>query len=400
MFARTRHQHRLLHVEPLERRELLAGNVSASVAGGTLFVRGNGEDNNIAIVQLGAGVYAVAGLDTTVNGDVDAFVTNRPVRNIIVDLGRGDDLLGISNDAAAVYDLALNEFDLDVETLTGIAAADLQAEIDLATADTVFDLPGSLTIRTGDGNDGVAIVGRIGGSLIASLGNGFNAFGLDGTTLANRASVGGVLSITGGAHGDEIVIYEANVGSFTAVTAGGEDLVHIADSDIRLNLIVNTGAGNDSVVAHSHGDDTDIGYSAIINTGSHSDYVAIEGDIGGSLTILTGDGADGVELDNTTVRLNLTINTGSGNDNADGGIDVGNPDFTGTAGVNLDNVDVGYFAFIYLGLGVDTLDVTGSSARRAFAYGQGGFDRVTVDQDTLDAIDFFFRSQFEDENLG
>jgi len=233
--------------------------------------------------------------------------------------------------------------------------------------------------------------------------------------------VGGVLSLVSGGQFDDVAIFEANVGSaavlnlgngenfldienaafasLTIVTGKHDDLIDIGSTDIRWNLTVVTGGGNDSVFAHEHDDDTDVGLNSFINTGAGNDFVEVEGDIGGSLTILTGDGSDGVDIFATTIGLNLTINTGNGNDNDDVP-EVGVGGDGGDAGVVLNDVNVGFFAFIYLGAGNDTLDVVGSQARRAYAYGGPGTDRVTIDQDTLDALDFFFQTQFEEKHLG
>src|SRR4051812_3797199 len=99
---------RPLFVEGLEQRAMLAGDVSAVVRGGTLFVRGDNNDNAVVIQQTGAQRFTVVGADadTTINGQ-DAgmeFTANR-VRNFDIDLGGGDDSLGISNNLTFLADL-------------------------------------------------------------------------------------------------------------------------------------------------------------------------------------------------------------------------------------------------------------------------------------------------------
>jgi hypothetical protein len=57
-------------IERLERRTLLDGDVTAFVADGDLFVRGDDDDNRVQIVQHQPGTIRVRGLeDTTVNGE-------------------------------------------------------------------------------------------------------------------------------------------------------------------------------------------------------------------------------------------------------------------------------------------------------------------------------------------
>jgi hypothetical protein len=57
------------NVDPLEGRVLLAGNVTASVQGGDLIIRGDSQDNVVTIKSAGAGKVRIAGADDTeVNG--------------------------------------------------------------------------------------------------------------------------------------------------------------------------------------------------------------------------------------------------------------------------------------------------------------------------------------------
>src|SRR5215217_6462163 len=57
-------------IEPLERRVLLDGDVTASFSGGDLAVRANDADNHVRILQPRPGTIRVVGLDdTTVNGE-------------------------------------------------------------------------------------------------------------------------------------------------------------------------------------------------------------------------------------------------------------------------------------------------------------------------------------------
>src|SRR5262249_14916053 len=71
---------RTLHVEQLEGRAMLAGNVTASVSGGNLIIRGDNVDNGVVISQTDPGTYLVTGIDTaggptTINGNTDATFT-------------------------------------------------------------------------------------------------------------------------------------------------------------------------------------------------------------------------------------------------------------------------------------------------------------------------------------
>src|SRR2546430_2527120 len=86
---------RMLFVEQLEGRAMLAGIVTASVdGGGNLILRGDGADNGVVISQTGPGSYLVTGIDTTggattINHDVDATFTG-VTGNFDIDLKKGD----------------------------------------------------------------------------------------------------------------------------------------------------------------------------------------------------------------------------------------------------------------------------------------------------------------------
>ena len=94
---------RSLFVESLEPRAMLAGNVNAFVEGGTLFVRGDNQDNLVLIEQVGDGKYAVTGFDfadggiagaqagpTRINGEANGTVAvEGATGDVNVDLRRG-----------------------------------------------------------------------------------------------------------------------------------------------------------------------------------------------------------------------------------------------------------------------------------------------------------------------
>lgn len=84
-----RFNQRRFSIEALENRQLLAGDVQASLHGEGLFVRGDAEDNQIQIVQLANGNLRVQGLDgTTVNGQ-PSFDTSEAVSGVRVRMRQG-----------------------------------------------------------------------------------------------------------------------------------------------------------------------------------------------------------------------------------------------------------------------------------------------------------------------
>jgi hypothetical protein len=429
---------RRLWAEHLEQRAMLAGNVTASVSGTTLFVRGNGEDNQVGIVQLDSSTYAVVGVvGTSVNGEVDGiFVTDRAVRNINVDLGGGDDLLGIGNEPQAIVDTQL-DFSFDFTAALGdpdAVAAAIQAELDAVGAPLTFALPGNISIRLGDGIDAAAVIGDIGGSINANLGNGTN----NGFSLDSLSSVGGSLIVTGGGGEDEVVVQNSEIGGSAIINTGNAaDLITINDTDVRLSLIINSGAGDDDIHVDDNtgGDGVLVGGAVVINSGTGHDHVQFSGEAR-SLTIITGNGSDGVDIfdsllgtlvvntgndadaisinEITSGRLNgvvevtgaAVIDAGAGNDNntidtldasaqsagvAIFGLDVGTALIvrlgSGNDSLEADGVDVGLTALLDAGAGNDTAVITNAAVDLVFQALMGsGNDSLDITSSTAAKI--------------
>src|SRR5829696_2571269 len=100
-------RHRSLFLEPLESRMVLDGSVRAFIAGGTLFLQGDGQDNEILIEQTALRQFIVSSRDgsTRINGQTGPRTFTRVGNNLDISLGRGNDvveILGSSADAVTV----------------------------------------------------------------------------------------------------------------------------------------------------------------------------------------------------------------------------------------------------------------------------------------------------------
>jgi len=445
---------RRLRLESLERRELLAGNIQASVIGSKLILTGDNLDNNLAVVALGAGRYAVAGVATTVNGSNGVFITPRPVAHLTANLNGGNDGLALTNNAQALFDIA-DSLLIDLEDQLGIDANTLQAAIDLATTVDDFSLSGSLTVAGGAGDDLVAVVGNIGGSVVVSLGTatamGGNAFAMDGQSLTggrgtvgggisvvgdgqadivsitatqvrlsasvalgggmnqfllDNSTVGGGLSFVGGANNDEVTLRTSTVTGHVAIALGNGDLnrAFLTSTDTQRltlgSLSLTGGLGTEMVLGA-----LTVRHTASIWTGGGPDMVTLGAvvsgptSVGGSLTIDTGEGNDNVTLQ-ANVAHSLVLALGTGNDvlelltsmiGHNATIDAGN----GNDNVLIGATNVGFFLYVFASLGDDQVTLTTTDARAAYLFGGPGDDEVTVDAATLAAIDFLFRTEFE-----
>jgi hypothetical protein len=176
--------------EYLERRNPLAGNVTAAVVGGTLILEGDSSSNSIQVRQLSQTSWEVRGFDTRINGNSGTFTANGVLAGVDADLNRGDDFVKIFNGTIAT--------DLAVETNQGADSIQL---INL-------NVNGIADITTGDGNDSI---------------------------LVSDVEVNGTIEST-----------SADAGAFELQTHGGSDVVNV-DRLLATSAYLNLGSGNDSL---------------------------------------------------------------------------------------------------------------------------------------------------------
>ena len=361
---------RSLAVESLERRSMLAGNVSVSVTGGSLFVRGDDKDNAVLIEQVGNGEYAVSGFDfadagisgyqsgpTKINGAANGTVVVSGVTgDIHVDLRKGNDGLGIGNSVDDL--LALAEecgFGLGIGEGSGSGSGSGSEEaFTIAAAQHVEDqffAPRNLIVNTGDGNDGVAISASVAGVLSVSTGNGNDGVVVGGSfSLESEAHIGDDLIIlTGGGHdhacvdfvtvhdhlnvqtgegNDGVELFGFDAGHVLVTTGNGNDFVDLDGFDTDREIVVDTGAGHDSArlddfsAGQGFGPQEQEGNGFVtVVTGAGNDEVKLEDFDANGVTVDTGAGNDGspsaespITIEDAFITGHLTVVTGAGND--------------------------------------------------------------------------------------
>lgn len=215
-----------LRFEGLERRLLMAGNVTATFQAGNLFITGDNLANGVSIVgSTVAGELVVkglpaAGIATTVNNKNS--VTFEHVKNVTVDLKSGDDIVRIGNAAA---DQTRISGDLTIERGVGnktvnVNNAAIDGIVSLATGQgsdvVVIDnltAKKPVAIDTGMGNDAVTVRNSISADLTVSLGGGD-----DSLTFKNNA-VRKACTVNGGAGRDTLNAnwQKVNSGSISAI---------------------------------------------------------------------------------------------------------------------------------------------------------------------------------------
>lgn len=268
---------RRLGIESLERRLLMAGDVTAALKGGWLVVTGDAEANQVLIQNPSPGEYSVTGADgTTVTGSPVTGVT----KGIKVNLKDGDNTVAIVGSGGETFHATG-----DVKITTGkgndrILVAGLQADGKVtlssgnATGEVAFDqvlvtdseFDKNLSVKTGSGHDWVGI-GQ-GDPLDDMLSDFLDEMGWDGLGI-----VPGDVDVTG---------------KLSVATGNGDDSLMICNSDIDGSASVNTGGGTDDCLVR----DTTVDGAASVNMGGgNDDYLGIQDtDVAGRLTLNGGAG--------------------------------------------------------------------------------------------------------------
>ena len=266
-------------VERLEDRTLLSGNVLVELVGGNVVITGDAQDNSVAISIVNGNVRLHGLSGTQINGSADPFilVPNGSTLNadVVAHLGAGSDTLIISPGI----------------TFGGRVHLDGGAGDDDIGLDSAA-LAGRLTIRTGEGDDGVNLV-----NLTAQ--DGVRVQNESGDLLVNvdGGSVAGEFSIHSGVGDADIVLDSVAVEHAAIIkTLRGTTNVAIIDGDFGDQLSILTGAGNDFVFI----DPTTVDSTARVSLGTGVDSLVMEGtnQLRGATVVYGGDGGDSLRLAN------------------------------------------------------------------------------------------------------
>jgi len=383
---RSRH----LAFEGLERRQLLAGDVSASLdINGNLVLSGDLNDNHVVVTRgffsgtlLVTGGRSVPGDSSTVtringqtttqsfstsgglvvnmsDGNDRVLVTNVGlIGNLTGGLGNGNDQLALQSSSQGPLSFTLNN---------GSSPQYGKASVS-----------GLVNVSGGDDNDTLVLYNAtVSGNLTFFGGNGSDLFNSSGTTTGNNV-VGGSVQLTPGAANDTINIFRMAVGSNFRVDDGSAATltrVSIVNLRVNLDILMNLSIVRDVVTLQ--GEDTTTRFQAR------------------NITINTGDGNDSVNLRYGTMT-NLTVSTGTGSE-----INGTNP------GVGLNFLGIGNQLLVDTGSGNDVLFLGNITANSLEVDTQSGSDRAVANnlnvQDavysTLDGDDFVGLHESNYDNL-
>ncbi|WP_254507487.1 hypothetical protein [Anatilimnocola floriformis] len=308
--------------------------------------------NNISIFQQPNGRFNVVGF----NGEVfTGPTTNLLIRNLTVNLGAGQDTLGIGKQSvvslpglpaqilgtttvnsgaggklvvvlvnggeAGGYVLPARAINVDTSPTVAADGASNIRDDDVLVG---FSSALSISMKTGGGNDVAEIYNTQTLNLNVDTGPAKTAAGIADNDLIEFGDVVALnASLSGGGGNNSVSGTRSLFGNLSATTGAGADNVRINNSVIGTSLLLNTGAGADTVNLHD------------LQIGLTSDAPAIFAQYGitlpqlpfnlfqltqylpslpGLLTVSTGDGDDVVELADLHSTLSISVSLDGGND--------------------------------------------------------------------------------------
>ena len=321
-----------LHVEILETRYALSGNVAAEIVDGNLIIIGTDDPEQVTIRQVETDVV-VAGLDenTLINGESQVdFSAESIYGDVLVDLGAGDNILIVGGEAH------------EEEIVPVIAAAEDGDEGHEEEAR--LTIPGDLIVETTVGDDtiGISFV-EVGGKLMIETGNGKDVVdvgrGPGFAQLEDHGEEPALVSLVnevvpavdeaeencsdGGPPPDVIV-----GGRLILRTGGGDDAAKVGFTQIGERLVIFAGAGADQIVTgrgpirgvhgpgECEGDENPVVTSAVDDgTGDDGDQHGgrpVDVRVAGNTTINVGPGEDFLMMRNIQIVGDLNASGHSG----------------------------------------------------------------------------------------
>lgn len=298
---RRRNRSRFIPVmEQLESRMVLAGNVSAFVAGNNLIVNGDNLGADITISQPEIGQITIAGNSTKVNGSAGPVTFSKVTHDVLINFGNGNDFLtfdetnpiSISGNLSVMGGKGVNA----ISTTVGSPGA-LNVGGNLSILNLPFTTLVNLNVK------GSTQVVNSGGDAI------LNITSSDTHTLSNIGSFS-VVNSTGDVN--QISMSFVNVkGSVQIVNRGATANAFIDNVQISGDLQINDGPGKLGVTTVSH---TKVGRNLLVNGANGSLTIVDFSDVKGVTNLHGGNGFNTYVVDNATFGGPFQIQTGKGSD--------------------------------------------------------------------------------------
>lgn len=369
---------RKLGLQPLENRELMAGDVAGIMAGTTLELTGDAKDNQIEVVQVAANTIEVIGHGgTTVNGNASDLFVFSALENIQAEMNDGDDQVAFENlSLPGSLDVSTGRGHDDVKVHRGranLATVNTGEDNDVVRFHSV-NIDDRTSIETENGADKVNVYQLRTGELDVMTGYDNDKVDLE------RVGAGGMIQV-GTDEGHDVVnmtnvraqgiLVDNGIGNdrdtMRRVRAGQIDVYTGSDLD---NLDMKQVRANDININSLDGDD-DISLSWVaannhlrIDSGLQADNVSLNKVSACNLEVLTGSADDSVKMQNIRAK-DIVVDTLHGDDTvAASNVNVGNS-FTTRTGegddvVEFDNIRADFASGhvgIQLGQGNDSLRI-------------------------------------------
>jgi hypothetical protein len=308
---------RKLNMEQMEAREMMAGDIAASVSGGTLFLNEasgqGGLDNSVIVSQIAPGRIRVTGNYTTTDS-----------------------------------------------TLSKVNGAAFQD----------FNVSGGLTVKFGGGSD-LVVFDQLAPPTFTNVNVDLAAPPIVATQKAMAKTIGGVGTVFNAPDKDNLIMWGANItGNLTVNTGADNDWVFIANTPIGGNVSINTGAGADTAEIKNSpsiiGGSVDIQlYSSLAE--KDADCAWLENvSAYGNINVRAGDGADLLHLNGVTSYKDFNLDAGAGDDKVELNYICAVDNFFANLGDGNDNATVNDLYVIHgktqidAGNGSDSLTKTGA----------------------------------------
>jgi large repetitive protein len=285
---------RHLAMEPLERRLMLAGDVSVQQKGGWLEIIGDKEGNQIQVERLEGNSYMVTGLDGERLLGAKGVELSNPVeigdvtKGIKADLKQGDDTLVLIGNVTGDVSIKMGDGSDSVE----IQAAEPEADPEDGDPPR-SEITGKTTVDLGgNGFFSSVLIQDMNLKRDVSIKAGNAARGEEGEVVVEllNTDITGKLNVTTGNTADFVFLSQVNV---------------LSQGKVMGNVTIKTGNGNDSVVV------TGQGFDAADGVGEDP-LPAERAEIGGKTTIdLGGNGASTAHLESIDFKGDVTIKAGN-----------------------------------------------------------------------------------------
>jgi hypothetical protein len=245
-------------LESLENRELMAGDVTATVVGGNLFITGDNAANGLRIGQVAPNQFALIGLDqgglrTTVQG-AKFQIASGVTGSVFINMNGGNDAVEIEDNGVQLTPLqqATTPNNFQFPFFPQNVAVNMGAGADTFDSEGMR-INGRLTLDTGFGNevDTVKLVElKVDAVNTGGLGLDIDTQGGNDKVEIIDSGLKGLTDIDTGSEDDIVLINDVLIalgGKLTLRTQAGNDNVTLSDVNVDGDALIDTGLGNDFV---------------------------------------------------------------------------------------------------------------------------------------------------------